>query len=216
MRTGLSIVAVGVALLVSAAPAHAHHSFAAEYDENRPIALQGHGHRHAVGEPPLQADPRCHRPRRQGGELDGRIRRCRSAAAAGLEEDGPGGGIRSDDPWLPGEGWFARGRQKRDVIRRLEVAGARIDDPGRSRADGRVHLRAIRIHRAARLAAHRRPARPGQRAASRVVWPSWPGSTANRSSAGRSTPPFAISTPGAATACRRNGGTRSFAACSKR
>jgi len=41
MRTVLSIAAVGVALLVSAAPAHAHHSFAAEYDENRPIALSG-------------------------------------------------------------------------------------------------------------------------------------------------------------------------------
>jgi hypothetical protein len=41
MRTVLSIVAVGVALLWSGPPAHAHHSFAAEYDENRPIALQG-------------------------------------------------------------------------------------------------------------------------------------------------------------------------------
>lgn len=41
MRTVLSIVAVGAALLASAAPAHAHHSFAAEYDENRPITLSG-------------------------------------------------------------------------------------------------------------------------------------------------------------------------------
>lgn len=41
MRTVLSIVAVGLAFLVNAAPAHAHHSFAAEYDENRPIALSG-------------------------------------------------------------------------------------------------------------------------------------------------------------------------------
>ncbi len=40
MPTVLSIVAFGVALLV-AAPAHAHHSFSAEYDENRPITLTG-------------------------------------------------------------------------------------------------------------------------------------------------------------------------------
>ena len=41
MRTVLPIAAAGVALLVSAAPAHAHHSFAAEYDGNRPITLTG-------------------------------------------------------------------------------------------------------------------------------------------------------------------------------
>jgi hypothetical protein len=41
MRTMLWIVAAGMALFVNAAPAHAHHSFAAEYDENRPIALHG-------------------------------------------------------------------------------------------------------------------------------------------------------------------------------
>jgi uncharacterized protein DUF6152/SurA-like protein len=40
MRTML-LIAAGMALLVKASPAHAHHSFAAEYDEKRPIALSG-------------------------------------------------------------------------------------------------------------------------------------------------------------------------------
>ena len=41
MRTVLSMAAAGVVLLVTTAPLHAHHSFAAEYDGNRPVALSG-------------------------------------------------------------------------------------------------------------------------------------------------------------------------------
>ena len=40
MRTSLSMVIVGVGLL-TAAPAWAHHSFAAEFDEKQPITLTG-------------------------------------------------------------------------------------------------------------------------------------------------------------------------------
>ena len=41
MRTSLSIVIVGGGLLLTAAPARAHHSFAAEFDEKQPITLTG-------------------------------------------------------------------------------------------------------------------------------------------------------------------------------
>ena len=41
MRTKLFLLAAGVGLLVSAVPVWAHHAFAAEFDQERPIKLQG-------------------------------------------------------------------------------------------------------------------------------------------------------------------------------
>lgn len=41
MRTAISVVAIGMVLLVNATSARAHHSFAAEYDANRPVTLSG-------------------------------------------------------------------------------------------------------------------------------------------------------------------------------
>jgi hypothetical protein len=41
MRTRLLAVAAGVGLLLAAAPARAHHAFAAEFDQNKPIKVQG-------------------------------------------------------------------------------------------------------------------------------------------------------------------------------
>lgn len=40
MRIGLSIV-VAAAAFIGAAPANAHHSFAAQFDQNKPVILQG-------------------------------------------------------------------------------------------------------------------------------------------------------------------------------
>ena len=41
MRQRLSMAAATVGLLVAVGPVMAHHSFAAEYDANRPVALKG-------------------------------------------------------------------------------------------------------------------------------------------------------------------------------
>src|SRR5579864_9524544 len=41
MRKKLGVLVAGLGLLVPAIPASAHHSFAAEYDANKPITLNG-------------------------------------------------------------------------------------------------------------------------------------------------------------------------------
>jgi len=41
MKTRLAVIVAGLGLLLSAAPALAHHAFAAEYDAKKPIKLTG-------------------------------------------------------------------------------------------------------------------------------------------------------------------------------
>src|SRR5687767_14526193 len=41
MRVGLLAVVVGAGLLLAAVPTAAHHAFSAEFDANRPVALEG-------------------------------------------------------------------------------------------------------------------------------------------------------------------------------
>ena len=41
MRTRLLVVVAGVGLVLTSAPARAHHAFAAEFDQNRPVKVRG-------------------------------------------------------------------------------------------------------------------------------------------------------------------------------
>ena len=54
MRTKLVVAVAGLALSlgVTAVSVSAHHAFAAEFDANKPLTLQGHRHEDGMDQPP--------------------------------------------------------------------------------------------------------------------------------------------------------------------
>ena len=66
MKTKLVVVVSGI---LAAVPAMAHHSFAAEFDFKKPVALPGTGNKSGLDQAPRAFLRGCEECRRQGREL---------------------------------------------------------------------------------------------------------------------------------------------------